>query len=966
MRRLYEQIARAQNWIMLPLNPIVTAPLVDGDAPRDAREPAGSMGLGRQVLTGSGVILVTGYRGVGKSSFVNLALQHHVPVLEREQDHTDATDATAPWIVVPVQVNVAKATSVDGVLRLCVRRLYRDLLQHPRAQAYLRKEERQRVALANLRVSYKVDWKNSASIQTLKRLEAALDVKLAELLPKPMVGGFRLPLPGFGGKWSREWTERLDQTISLLDYDEDRAEDDLIQTIEMLTQPRLPAKAEDGRKRIKLAVVYDEMDKMPSEVQEQVIERCKNLFLSRDAVFVIVTSKDFYYKWLRDRGSEDRVLSSYFSTVLNIPLFNSADTRRLLDRVVDPPAADESQDLLIRRGRVLDDLAFYLTNRAGGLPREVVRELQKVQQWLPGGVQAYLSDRSDSSAIIECYSQIQTRLESLWSVSSRVPGTAPETTDTNASVASQPSAPLSSGRVWEDEARREQVQRGLYVLVEDLIEQGGIDIEAPTPPRAGETPTPLYTMFQNNFSLVTAEEFASLLGDLASHLQTVRDSNGIGLFSVATTPAKRLVVEPGFYQVTGHARPTLGNLVVADDGPPLETVERLLTGENDSLVALESAVRILRSPGVSQAIGPAEQPQVVALLKIVHEANYASAPDDPLRPVRAGLEVNLLTLLAQIGTETVDEAVLATLVPDEQLPESWIEPLTRIAQKSGHGMPGLLQKLYARNAAPLSEGGINLLLKNERGPQLIELWQLVVGWRRSPLGRSLVIAILRSLPQYNTNLTPVLDWLRDKEWGEADAEILNAAASGHPEVLHDLERQADAQRGPVGKDVPSGQSGSDSEDLLQTRLGAAKARAGIVDRPSESRLPWQRDAEDQPPPPQPPRRQSALGALCILLALGAGVLYFWLPTSALVTGPSDVVGRLASALFLLIFVTLPLIRVVRYVRADAPAPNGCALTFVPAAIGCAVFLFFYITQAVLTVIFAAAVAAAWAAVRFLR
>jgi hypothetical protein len=47
MRRLYEQIARAQGWIMLPLNSIVTAPLGECDAPLAASQVGAWRSVGK-------------------------------------------------------------------------------------------------------------------------------------------------------------------------------------------------------------------------------------------------------------------------------------------------------------------------------------------------------------------------------------------------------------------------------------------------------------------------------------------------------------------------------------------------------------------------------------------------------------------------------------------------------------------------------------------------------------------------------------------------------------------------------------------------------------------------------------------------------------------------------------------------------------------------------------------------------
>jgi hypothetical protein len=74
-RALEVEIARANKTLRLPLKPLIMAPLSKADdLCFDVREKSEEENLARQIIKNDGVILVTGYRGVGKSTFVEATM----------------------------------------------------------------------------------------------------------------------------------------------------------------------------------------------------------------------------------------------------------------------------------------------------------------------------------------------------------------------------------------------------------------------------------------------------------------------------------------------------------------------------------------------------------------------------------------------------------------------------------------------------------------------------------------------------------------------------------------------------------------------------------------------------------------------------------------------------------------------------------------------------------------------------
>lgn len=534
------QIARTDGFIWLSFKPLVTAPLLEKDLEElYARNTDAANNLARQIVGSDGVILVTGYRGVGKSTFVNAALSR-LRIMQQQQTVDD------PWYIIPIYINVAKASTVLGVLRLCVRALHQNLLIKPIEPEIVRlltEEEKDHITWASLRASYKVNLERAESVATLRQLQTNLDLRPANLLPKGIDAGVLSSLPTFSLKASKEWNKKLARTIALLDYDENQAEEDIINLIKLFSEPRFTL---IGRVRLKLVFIFDEMDKLEKDVQLSYIKELKSLFLTRHTVFLLVSSKEFYYFWLKERRKEDAVLNSYFSFVVMVPLFTATETEDLLKRLILTPTTYEVQESVF-----VTALARYLTYRAKGIPREIISELQKMQQWLPISLQTHITDTSNQKQVIQAYADIQRILEELVDGVTKL-----EISPMNDVVSPKVEVKFVPEYVLLNQGRREQIKRGLYVFVEELLDQGSLEIDL--------TSDSFKQIYDSNFTMLSSLDFSQLVGRLATHLEKIhievsnsRDGT-ITPFSLKPpeedTSVQKLVVSEAFYKVTGRSR----------------------------------------------------------------------------------------------------------------------------------------------------------------------------------------------------------------------------------------------------------------------------------------------------------------------------------------------------------------------------------------------------------------------------
>src|SRR5579864_674868 len=120
--RLYQEIAQVDGFVWFPLRSLSSAPLTSEELPRYCVGRSAAVDkLARHIVKNNGVILVAGYRGVGKSTFVN-AVEARLPEFEKRQELEDQ------WHIVTVKINLAKVSGVISVLRLCIRNLYHKFL----------------------------------------------------------------------------------------------------------------------------------------------------------------------------------------------------------------------------------------------------------------------------------------------------------------------------------------------------------------------------------------------------------------------------------------------------------------------------------------------------------------------------------------------------------------------------------------------------------------------------------------------------------------------------------------------------------------------------------------------------------------------------------------------------------------------------------------------------------------------
>jgi serine/threonine protein kinase/Cdc6-like AAA superfamily ATPase len=331
----------------------------------------------RILFSDGGSFLVTGYRGVGKTSFVNQViktLEDALPWAEQTLGRTEIVD---------VYLNVARPIQPSEMMHHIIRRLH-DRLVEKEIYALLDPGLQAALTLAYYRTS----------------------VNMARKLAESSERSFGFNEASMGGDWMKaavkmSWNSKRSSTknyeISYLGYDDKAAEHDVITIAKGLSggyirpwvgSDRWKAKLtgrQPPRIRLKIVFVFDELDKLEEftiadksgeiPIIDQILGSLKNLFTTSGVTFVFVAGKDLQERWLDNVGKGDSVYESVFSYDKYLPCL-WADVDSMCDQLV------ERLDGLGPYSRQLyEEFKKYLTYKGRGIPRRIIRTFNEYVEW---------------------------------------------------------------------------------------------------------------------------------------------------------------------------------------------------------------------------------------------------------------------------------------------------------------------------------------------------------------------------------------------------------------------------------------------------------------------------------------------------------------------------------------------------------------------------------------------------------
>jgi serine/threonine protein kinase len=357
----------------VPLKPsfrYVHEPLRAGE---DALPPLGNEMLmeelqGRILHSRGGAFLITGFRGVGKSTMVLRALDGI------------AARAASRDRVLAVTISVARATTTERLLFTIVRRVF-ETLNDSGALGQLPAQTRHALLVAYMRTS--LSFKQTQS--DARERSAGLDLSLGPGKAIKAVADFTVPKLSMSAKRSHS----LAMEAAFLAYSETDVEYDLMRIVSLVDQKAGPgAERRTFARRLwpsdhqdpaqpHLVIVLDEVDKLTADeaglaMIEDLLTGIKNVLTMPGVHFLIVAGPDLHDRAVRDAARGNGVYESVFGWRMYVPCLWDAPDRLIADIVQTDASADAS---------MVQSLTEYLRFKARGVPRRLLQEVNAFIAW---------------------------------------------------------------------------------------------------------------------------------------------------------------------------------------------------------------------------------------------------------------------------------------------------------------------------------------------------------------------------------------------------------------------------------------------------------------------------------------------------------------------------------------------------------------------------------------------------------
>jgi serine/threonine-protein kinase len=326
-----------------------------------------------------GTFLITGFRGVGKTSLVLRAL---------DKLTTRCRDAE---LVVPVVMSVARSTTTQSLLFAIVRRIYETLKDlevlerlPPQAReelhvAYARtlmtlKETRSDSQQGSIGVgtgtgpSFTATRGNSDTIEGEFLPYSEGDAEHALMRILTMIGGKPVPQRT---RQRRLGPRRLAEHALIRIFTMIGGKPVPQRTRQRRLGPRRPA---EQPQCLRLVVVLDEVDKLTAEdagmaTIEDLLRGTRNVLTMSGAHFLVVGGPDMHDRAARDARRGHEIHRSVFGCQLYVPCIWDAARRYIADITSGSSAGD------------LDEFVNYLSYKARGIPRLLLQEVSDFVTW---------------------------------------------------------------------------------------------------------------------------------------------------------------------------------------------------------------------------------------------------------------------------------------------------------------------------------------------------------------------------------------------------------------------------------------------------------------------------------------------------------------------------------------------------------------------------------------------------------
>jgi serine/threonine protein kinase len=315
-----------------------------------------------------GTFLITGFRGVGKSTLVLRALDQMVG------------QSTSSDLVLPVSLSVARSTTTERLLFAVVRRIF-ETLGDSGVLSKLPSDIRHSLLVAYMRTS--LSFKETQA--EVRERSATMGLGVGTDKATRAVTNLVIPNLSMSAKRSQS----LATEASFLAYSETDVEHDLMRIVSLvdreggipIVQPsrlrRFWPWSRHENSRFHLVIILDEVDKLTVDAEgtaavESLLAGIKNVLTMSGAHFLLVAGPDLHDRAVRDAARGNGIYESVFGWRMYVPCSWDAPDKLVAEMVSEEmPVNKKDLQLLVR----------YLRFKARGVLRRLLQEFNDFIVW---------------------------------------------------------------------------------------------------------------------------------------------------------------------------------------------------------------------------------------------------------------------------------------------------------------------------------------------------------------------------------------------------------------------------------------------------------------------------------------------------------------------------------------------------------------------------------------------------------
>mgnify|MGYP001099933423 CR=1 FL=1 len=309
----------------------------------------------RILQSDGGAFLITGFRGVGKSTLIHNTISE----LNKETHKFNFAEA---------MIIMSSEKDYSEILFEIIRRIYEKLSQDNIWKS-LSVTTKDRIKLAYARTLFCIKHNENYGI------EQETSVSVANIINS-----------AFKGKT----TSQIAEETTYLAFSEKDIEYELVQIIDTMQQENIA---------IKFVIIFDEIDKLTCNESgkkcfELLLNRIKNLISAINAIFIFVAGIDVYEKWEKDSKRINSLYNSLFGWHLYLPciwdsieeLFYTIQNKKYVYEPIDSKfeniVENNYKAILQRPFQCIRD---YILFKGKGIPRKIITVFNDFVSWDENG-----------------------------------------------------------------------------------------------------------------------------------------------------------------------------------------------------------------------------------------------------------------------------------------------------------------------------------------------------------------------------------------------------------------------------------------------------------------------------------------------------------------------------------------------------------------------------------------------------